>query len=73
MMEVEFSTSSGCFGASERRRETSTTGGVEEEEAFLAYEEAFLAYMEEQERACGHLDGERRLPLRRVNRIRCLV
>ena len=58
MMEVEFSTSSGCFGASERRRETSTTGGVEEEEAFLAYEEAFLAYMEEKERACGHLDGE---------------
>ena len=58
MMEVEFSTSSGCFGASERRRETSTTGGVEEEDAFLAYEEAFLAYMEEQERACGHLDGE---------------
>ena len=57
-MEVEFSTSSGCFGASERRRETSTTGGVEEEDAFLAYEEAFLAYMEEQERACGHLDGE---------------
>ena len=53
MMEVEHSTSSGCFGASERRRETSTTGGVEEEDAFLAYEEAFLAYMEEQERACG--------------------
>ena len=58
MMEVEHSASSGCFGASERRRETSTTGGVEEEDAFLAYEEAFLAYMEEQERACGHLDGE---------------
>ena len=32
MMEVEFSTSSGCFGASERRREKSTTGGVEEKE-----------------------------------------
>ena len=45
-MEVEFSTSSGCFGASERRRETSTT------------EEFYLAYMEEKERACGHLDGE---------------
>ena len=35
-MEVEFSTSSGCFGASERRRETSTTGGVEEKEEIWA-------------------------------------
>ena len=34
-MEVEFSTSSGCFGASERRRETSTTGGVEEKRGDL--------------------------------------
>ena len=32
MMEVEHSASSKCLGAFERRRETSTTGGVEEEE-----------------------------------------
>ena len=35
-MEVGYPTSSGCFGASERRRETSTTGGVEEKEEIWA-------------------------------------
>ena len=40
-MEVGYTTNSGCFGAFGRRRETSKTGGVEEEE-----------------RACGHVDGE---------------
>ena len=40
-MEVGYTTNSGCFGAFGRRRETSKTGGMEEEE-----------------RACGHLDGE---------------
>ena len=65
-MEVEFSTSSGCFGASERRRETSTTGGVEEKEWKHQMEELFEeAYNKlvdsghlEGELACGHLNGE---------------
>ena len=44
-MEVGCPTSSGCFGASERRRETSTMGSK-------------WARAAAQERACGHLNGE---------------
>ena len=70
-MEVGYPTSSGCFGASERRRETSTTGGVEEKEwnekewkhqMEELYEEAYNQLVDsghlEGELACGHLNGE---------------
>ena len=58
MMEVEHSASSGCFGASERRRETSTTGGVEDEEAFLAYMEEFKAEIKSMESTIFNWNGE---------------
>ena len=55
-MEVEYeSANSGCFGAFGRRRETSTTGGVEEEEEIRANRGKNKGFSCEKERVCAAL------------------